>query len=72
MKQLASYYLKLLNNDLTQDGVEVICYIHLKHHTIRVDIQSSLNTMDHCLTTTLNFHVKLMWWQVKRKHIVEV
>jgi len=61
MKQLAFYCLKLLKNGLTQDDVEVICYIHLKHHTIKVDIQSNLNTMDHYLTTTFNFHVKLMW-----------
>ncbi len=61
IKQIASYCLKLLKNGLTQVGVEVICYIHLKHHTIKVDIQSGLNTMDHCLTTILNFHAKLMW-----------
>jgi hypothetical protein len=61
MKQLASYCLKPLKNGLTQDVVEVICYIHLKHHTIKVDIQSKLNTTDHYLTTTLNFHVELMW-----------
>jgi hypothetical protein len=61
MKKLASCCLKLLKNGLTQDDVEVICYIHLKHHTIRVDIQSGLNTMDHCFTTTFNFHAELMW-----------
>jgi hypothetical protein len=40
--------LKLLKNDLMQDGVQSVHNIHLKHHLIGMYIQNSLNTMDHC------------------------
>jgi hypothetical protein len=67
LKLLVSFHLKLLKNDLTWDGVESICYIYLKHHPIRVDIQSGSNTMDHYFATTPNCHVELMQQQVKRR-----
>jgi hypothetical protein len=46
LKQLASQHSKFLEQGLTQDGVEGVCYIHLKHHPIGMDIQSDSNTMD--------------------------
>jgi hypothetical protein len=46
LKQLAYRHLKFLEHGLTKDGVEGVCYIHLKHHTIGMDIQSDSNTMD--------------------------
>jgi hypothetical protein len=44
-RQLASYCLKFLEDGLVQN-VEHVCYIHMKHHLIKVDIESNLNTMD--------------------------
>jgi hypothetical protein len=40
--------------------VENICYIHLKHNPITMEIQKGSNTMDHCFTSILNYHAKLM------------
>jgi hypothetical protein len=50
---------KFLEHGLTQDGVEGIHHIHLKHHLIGADIQNDLNTMDHCFATTFKRHTKL-------------
>jgi transcriptional regulator of met regulon len=52
--------LEVLEDDRTRNGVENVCYIHLKHNSITVEIQSRLNTMDHCFTSILNYHAKLM------------
>jgi hypothetical protein len=65
LKQLASSYSIFVFNDLIQDGVGSICYIHLKHHWIGVDIQSNSNAMDHYFVTTLNRNVELMQRKVK-------
>jgi hypothetical protein len=35
-------------------------------------IQSGLNTMDHNFTNSSNHHPKLIWWQVKSKHIMKL
>jgi RNA-binding protein YhbY len=72
LKQLAYYHSKFLEDGLMQNVVEHIRYIHLKHHLIKVEIQSNLNTMDQCLKTTLNHHIKLMQQHVKRKHIMKL
>jgi hypothetical protein len=37
-RKLGSYYMKLLEDGLTQNGVEGVCDVHLKHHLIRMDI----------------------------------
>jgi hypothetical protein len=50
--QLASHCVKFLENDLTQDGVESVCNIYLKHHPIM---------MDHGLINSFNYHPKLIW-----------
>jgi hypothetical protein len=36
--------LNFLKDGLMWDNVEGVCYIHLKHHPIGVDIQSNSNT----------------------------
>jgi hypothetical protein len=55
-----------------QNVVEHVGYIHLKHHLIKVDIQNNLNTMDQCLETTFNLHIKLMQQHVKREHVTKL
>jgi hypothetical protein len=47
LKQLTFHCLKFIEDGFTWDGVENIHYIHFKHHPIRVDIKSGLNTMDY-------------------------
>jgi hypothetical protein len=71
-RQLASYHLKFLEDGLMENVVEHVCYIHLKHHLIKVDIQSNLNTMDQCLETTPNHHIKLMQQHVKRECVTKL
>jgi RNA-binding protein YhbY len=71
-KQLASYHSKFLKDGLMQNVVEHIHYIHMKHHLIKVDIQSNLNTMDQYLETTPNHHIKLMQQHVKREHVMKL
>jgi hypothetical protein len=61
LKQLAFYYSKFFKNELTQDDVGSVCYIHFKHHWIGLDIQNISNTMEHYFTTTLNCHTELGW-----------
>jgi hypothetical protein len=70
-KWLASYHSKLLVDGLMQNVVEHVGYIHLKHHLIKVDIQNNLNTMDQCLETAFNLHIKLMQ-HVKREHVMKL
>jgi hypothetical protein len=60
IKQLTSCHLKLLKNGPMRDGLKGVQYVHLKHHPIRMNTQSNLNTMDHYFVTTLNHHVELM------------
>ncbi len=50
LKQLASCCSKLLEDELTLSAIEDVCYIHLKHHFMGMDIQSDLNTMPHYIT----------------------
>jgi hypothetical protein len=71
-RELASYYTKLLEDGLMQDVVKCVCHIHLQHHPIGMDIQSSLNTLHHHLTPTPNYHAKLMMQQMRKKHIMEL
>jgi hypothetical protein len=66
LKLLVSFHSKLLKNCIMWDGVKGIHYIYLKHHPIRVDIQSDSNTMDHYPTTTPSCHAELMRQQVKK------
>ncbi len=51
LRELVFYYLKFLEDGLTWNGVENIYNVYLKHHPIRMGIQSGPNTMDHGLTT---------------------
>jgi hypothetical protein len=37
--------LKFLKDGITQDGVENICNVYLKHHPIKMGIQSGPKTM---------------------------
>jgi hypothetical protein len=37
-----------------------------------VDILNDSNIMDHCFAITLNCHLELMQWQVKKKHIAKL
>jgi hypothetical protein len=37
-----------------------------------MEIQKGSNTMDHCFTSILNYHAKLMWWHVRRENIVKM
>jgi hypothetical protein len=67
--QLAPCCPKLLEDGLTQDGAENVCNVYLQHHPIRMGLQSSLNNMEHNLTTSFNHHPKLIWWQMKNKRI---
>jgi hypothetical protein len=69
---MAFHCLKLLKCGLSSDGVESICYIHLKHHPIEMDIQNNLNIMDHYFATTPNHHVDLMHQYVRREQIMKV
>jgi hypothetical protein len=45
-----------------QNGVESVYNVYLKHHPIKMGIQSGLNTMDHNLTTSSNYHPEVIWW----------
>jgi hypothetical protein len=36
------------------NGVESVCYIHLKHHLIKVDIQNNSNTKNGLIGTNGN------------------
>ncbi len=65
-------YLKLLEDGLTRNGVENVCNVDLKHHPIKMGIQSGLNTMDHKLTTISNHHPELIWWQIRNKCIMKL
>jgi len=55
------YYLKLLKDDLTRDGIENVYNVNLKHHPIKMGIQSGSNTIDYNFTTFFNHHLKLIW-----------
>lgn len=63
---------KFLENGITQDDVKNVCNVNLKHHLIGLGIQSGLNTMDHNLTTSFNHHPKLIWCQMRNKHIMKL
>jgi hypothetical protein len=65
LKLLVSFHSKPLKTNLTRNGVESIHYIYLKHHPMRVDIQSGSNIMDYYFVTTFNCHVELMQQQMK-------
>jgi hypothetical protein len=69
---IASYYLKFLEDGLTWNAIESICNVNLIHHPIKMAIQSGQNTMEHNFTTTSNRHPKLIWWQMKNKHITKL
>jgi hypothetical protein len=62
LKQLASHYLKFLEDGITWNGVENVCNVYLKHHPIRMDIQNDSNNMDHGFKNSYNCHLKLKWW----------
>jgi hypothetical protein len=62
LEQLTSCCLKFLEDGFTQDDVERICNVYLKHHLIKMGIQSGPNTMDHGLTTFFYRHSELIWW----------
>jgi hypothetical protein len=47
LKDLVFYCSKLLENGLTWNGIESIYNVYLKHHPIRMGVQSGPNTMDH-------------------------
>jgi hypothetical protein len=49
LRDFMSYYPKFLENGLTWNGVESIYNVYLKHHPIKMGIQSGPNTMDHGL-----------------------
>lgn len=53
LKQLPPYSPKFMENGLMQEGVESICNVNLKQHSIKMGIQSGSNTMDYGLTTFL-------------------
>jgi hypothetical protein len=54
--QLVSCYPKFLKDGFTWNVVKNICNVYLKHHPIKMDIQSGPNTMDHSfIVTTLNW-----------------
>ncbi len=57
LRQLASHCPKLLEDGFMQNGVESIYNVYLKHHPIKMGIQSGLNTMDHGVTTSFNHHL---------------
>ncbi len=63
LRHLVSHCLKLSEDDqvLTQDGVESIYNVYLKHHPIKMNIQNGPNTMDHNLTTSFNHRFEPMW-----------
>jgi hypothetical protein len=58
--QLASHHAIFLKNGLTCDVVENICNIYLKHRLIKMGFQNGMNTMDHDLTTSFKYHLKLI------------
>jgi hypothetical protein len=59
--QLTFRFLKLLEDDLMQYGVENICNVYLEQHPIKMGILSGLNTMHHDFTTSFNHHPELIW-----------
>jgi hypothetical protein len=59
---------KFLKHGFTQDGVESIYNIYLKHHLIKMDFQNALNTIDHDLTTSFNRHQTNMVISEKQMH----
>jgi hypothetical protein len=61
LRQLTSCYLKFLENGLRRNGLENVCNIYLKHHPIKMGIQSGLNIMDHSFTTSSIYHPKVIW-----------
>jgi len=64
--------LKVPKNDFTQDGVESVCNVNLKHHPIRMDTQSGPNTIDHNITISYIHHPELIWRQMKSKCITKL
>ncbi len=60
LEQLASYHTKFLKDDFSKNGGEKNCDIYLQHHLIKMHIQSYKNTMNHYLTPTPDYHIKLM------------
>jgi hypothetical protein len=72
LRKLMFYYLNFLEDDLMWYGVENIYNVYLKHHPIKMGIQSGLNTMDRDFITFFNHHPKLIWWQVKNKCIMKL
>jgi hypothetical protein len=60
LTQLVFHHPKFLKNGLTQDGVESIYNIYLKHRLIKMGFQNALNTTDHDFTTSFNHHPKLI------------
>jgi hypothetical protein len=73
-RQPAFQHSKLLEYGLTQNGVENVCYIHLRHHPINMDIHSNSNIINHYLETTPKFkqHIKLMWQQRRKEHVAKL
>jgi hypothetical protein len=61
MEQLTPRCLKLLENDLMQDGVESVCNVYLEHHAIKMGIQIGSINMDCSFTTSFNHHPELIW-----------
>jgi hypothetical protein len=58
---LVSYYSKFLEDGLMPHGVESVCNVYLKHHPIRMGIQSDPNNMDHDLVTFFNCEPEFIW-----------
>jgi hypothetical protein len=61
LEQLTSLCLKVLEDKLMRHDVENVYNIYLKHQPIKMGIQNGPNTMDHNLTTSFNYHPKLIW-----------
>jgi hypothetical protein len=61
LKQLGSYYLKFLKDGITLYGVQNICNVYLKHHSIKMGIQNCSNTMNNDFITFSNYQPELIW-----------
>jgi hypothetical protein len=59
-KETLKIVMLLTRQQNMQNGVERVCYIHLKHHQIKTNIQCNSNNMDCGFTTTPNYCIELM------------
>jgi len=74
--QLASHCPKLLGDGLMWNGVKSVYNVYLKHHPIKMGIQSGPNTMDHGLTTSFNHHLDfpgpIKLWKIIRNISINI